>query len=192
MTACNRVDSGDELCVRVEAEHGDPLVALDYCTLAVRNYHDAGNTSQLRVVLAMLAAFLDRLGQNESAAVIAGFAVSPLTTATVPELVIAIAHLRDVLGDEVYESLAREGAAMTTAAMVAYAYDQIDQARTHARAVAMNAPSGVVTFLFTDIEGSTRRWETDADAMRVALAAHDKALRSAIEAHDGFVFKPQR
>ena len=35
-------------------------------------------------------------------------------------------------------------------------------------------PSGVVTFLFTDIEGSTRRWEADADAMRVALAAHDE------------------
>ncbi len=50
-------------------------------------------------------------------------------------------------------------------------------------------PSGVVTFLFTDIEGSTRRWESDADAMRSALAAHDKVLRSAIEAHDGFLFK---
>ena len=49
-------------------------------------------------------------------------------------------------------------------------------------------PSGVVTFLFTDIEGSTRRWEADADAMRAALAAHDKVLRSAIEANDGFVF----
>ena len=33
------------------------------------------------------------------------------------------------------------------------------------------APSGVVTFLFTDVEGSTRRWEADADAMRAALAA---------------------
>jgi hypothetical protein len=33
------------------------------------------------------------------------------------------------------------------------------------------APSGVVTFLFTDIEGSTRRWEADAAAMRTALAA---------------------
>jgi len=33
-------------------------------------------------------------------------------------------------------------------------------------------PSGVVTFLFTDIEGSTRRWEADAEAMRAALAAH--------------------
>src|SRR4051794_39896320 len=50
------------------------------------------------------------------------------------------------------------------------------------------APSGVVTFLFTDIEGSTRRWENDADDMRMALAAHDKVLRSAIEAHDGFLF----
>jgi class 3 adenylate cyclase len=46
----------------------------------------------------------------------------------------------------------------------------------------------VVTFLFTDVEGSTRRWEADADGMRAALAAHDKVLRTAIEAHDGFVF----
>ena len=56
------------------------------------------------------------------------------------------------------------------------------------RVSAGDPPSGVVTFLFTDIEGSTRRWEADADAMRVALAAHDKALRSAIESNDGFVF----
>jgi class 3 adenylate cyclase len=49
-------------------------------------------------------------------------------------------------------------------------------------------PSGVVTFLFTDVEGSTRRWETDAEAMRAALAAHDKMLRAAIEAHGGFLF----
>ena len=51
------------------------------------------------------------------------------------------------------------------------------------------APSGVVTFLFTDIEGSTRRWEADADAMRSALAAHDGVLRDAIQAHDGWLFK---
>ena len=47
------------------------------------------------------------------------------------------------------------------------------------------APSGVVTFLFTDVEGSTRRWEADAEAMRAALAAHDEVLRTAIEAHGG-------
>jgi predicted ATPase/class 3 adenylate cyclase len=49
-------------------------------------------------------------------------------------------------------------------------------------------PSGTVTFLFTDIEGSTRRWEDDADEMRAALALHDDIVRSAVERHDGFVF----
>jgi class 3 adenylate cyclase len=51
------------------------------------------------------------------------------------------------------------------------------------------APSGVVTFLFTDVEGSTRRWEADAEGMRAALAAHDEVLRKAIEAHGGWLFK---
>jgi len=46
------------------------------------------------------------------------------------ELDIAITHLREVLGDETYELVARKGATMTTAAMATYAYDQIDQART--------------------------------------------------------------
>src|ERR1700719_3216872 len=55
--------------------------------------------------------------------------------------------------------------------------------------VSAGRPSGVVTFLFTDVEGSTRRWEADADAMRKALAAHDEVLRSAIETHGGYVFK---
>jgi class 3 adenylate cyclase len=39
-----------------------------------------------------------------------------------------------------------------------------------------------VTFLFTDVDGSTRRWEADADGMRAALAAHDEVLRRVIEA----------
>src|SRR5271168_4954012 len=51
------------------------------------------------------------------------------------------------------------------------------------------APSGVVTFLFTDVEGSTRRWEADAEGMRAALAAHDEVLRKAIEEHGGWLFK---
>jgi class 3 adenylate cyclase len=46
----------------------------------------------------------------------------------------------------------------------------------------------VVTFLFTDVEGSTRRWESDAQAMRSALVVHDKVLRTVIEAYDGFLF----
>ena len=47
-------------------------------------------------------------------------------TAALPEFNTTIAHLREVLGDRTYESLARKGESMTTAAMVAYAYDQID------------------------------------------------------------------
>jgi class 3 adenylate cyclase len=47
----------------------------------------------------------------------------------------------------------------------------------------------VVTFLFTDVEGSTRRWESDAEGMWAALAAHDEVLRRAIETHGGWLFK---
>jgi hypothetical protein len=47
----------------------------------------------------------------------------------------AITHLRDVLGDQTYESLVRKGETMTTAEIVAYAYDQIDQARAELNAV---------------------------------------------------------
>ena len=52
----------------------------------------------------------------------------------------------------------------------------------------MGAPSGTVTFLFTDIEGSTRLWEEAPTEMRAALARHDHVLRTAIDAHGGYVF----
>jgi predicted ATPase/class 3 adenylate cyclase len=113
---------------RLEAEHGDPVAAFDHLTLSIHNYHNAGDTTTIRVPLAVLAALFDRLGRYEPAATIAGFAVGAVTE-RVPEFTAAIAHLRDVLGDQTYESLARKGETMTTAAMVAYAYDQIDQGR---------------------------------------------------------------
>src|ERR1700756_1471685 len=49
-------------------------------------------------------------------------------------------------------------------------------------------PSGTVTFLLTDLEGSTRLWEQDPAAMKAAMARHDELLESAITAHQGFVF----
>jgi predicted ATPase/class 3 adenylate cyclase len=55
--------------------------------------------------------------------------------------------------------------------------------------LAVGAPTGTVTFLFTDIEGSTALWEADPDRMRSALATHDEVLRSAIAARGGYVFK---
>lgn len=50
-------------------------------------------------------------------------------------------------------------------------------------------PTGTVTFLFTDIEGSTSLWERDAKRMQAALARHDGILQSAIEVNGGQVFK---
>ena len=50
-------------------------------------------------------------------------------------------------------------------------------------------PKGIVTFLFTDVEGSTKLWERDPEAMSQALSRHDELLRDAVEAHGGFVFK---
>ncbi len=50
-------------------------------------------------------------------------------------------------------------------------------------------PSGTVTFVFTDIEGSTRRWELDPDAMQTDLQKHDSLLIETFAAHDGIVFK---
>ena len=49
-------------------------------------------------------------------------------------------------------------------------------------------PTGVVSFVFTDVEGSTRLWETDADAMGASLALHDQTMRRLISEHGGHVF----
>ena len=53
----------------------------------------------------------------------------------------------------------------------------------------MAIPSGTITLLFTDIEGSTKLWEAHPEAMQIALARHDALLREAIEANNGYVFK---
>ena len=50
-------------------------------------------------------------------------------------------------------------------------------------------PTGEVTFLFTDIQGSTRLWERDTKRMQLALARHDQILKGVIEGHGGYVFK---
>ena len=120
---------------RLEAEHGDTVSAFDHLTLVIRNFHNAGDPTTIRVPLAVLAVLFDRLGRYEPAATIAGFALSPLAAVGVPEITTAITHLRDVLGEPTYESLAHKGETMTTAAIAAYAYDQIDEARTELNAV---------------------------------------------------------
>ena len=50
-------------------------------------------------------------------------------------------------------------------------------------------PTGTVTFLFTDIEGSTCQWQEQPEVMKAVLARHDELLRRAIEDHGGYVVK---
>ena len=54
--------------------------------------------------------------------------------------------------------------------------------------MAGHPPSGTVTFLLTDLEGSTRMWEQDPEAMKVAMARHDELLEKTIAATQGFIF----
>ena len=85
------------------------LAAFDPLTEGIRNLRDSGNPGNMRTPLGTLAALLDRLGRYEPATRMAGFALSPLTSASVPEITTAIAHLRDALGDQTYESPRPQG-----------------------------------------------------------------------------------
>jgi hypothetical protein len=103
--------------------------------LAIRNFYDAGSFTDLYSPPAILAVVFDRLGDYKRAATISGFALNPWTRSANRELATTITHLRELLGDRDYESFARVGEHMTNAAMAAYAFDQIDQARTELNAV---------------------------------------------------------
>src|SRR6185312_10040559 len=101
-----------------------------YLSLAIRRYHDAGNVVMIQNPLVILAAVFDRIGRHEQAAVIIGFAATEMARAGYPQINATIAHLREVLGDQMYELLVQKGEAMSTGALVTYALDQIDQVRT--------------------------------------------------------------
>ena len=55
--------------------------------------------------------------------------------------------------------------------------------------VRIAAPAGTVTFLFSDIEGSTQRWDRNRTAMQEAVRQHDRLMHKALEANGGHVFK---
>ena len=119
----------------LEARLGDMAAALDHLTLAVRINHDSGSNHVRAQPAGGPRRIIEPVRTSRVGGHHAGFADSPLTAVAFPELTTAITHLRDVLGDETYESLARIGEAMTTAAIATYAYDQIDQARAELNAV---------------------------------------------------------
>ena len=114
---------------RLAVSHGDAMEALDYLVLAIRNYQDSGSFLLVSGPLAMMAILLDRFGRHEAAATLMGFGDLPSSRQVFPEVGSTTAHLREVLGDQNYESFVRTGAGMTTAAAAAYAFEQIDQVR---------------------------------------------------------------
>jgi predicted ATPase/class 3 adenylate cyclase len=117
------------LLSRLAAARGEFADALDYIAQAIQRYYDSGSLSFLYSAMGILAALLDQLEDYEQAATISGFATTAIALAAFPELHVTIVHLRDELGDGTYESLARGGQTMTTAAMVTYALDQIHRVR---------------------------------------------------------------
>ena len=54
-----------------------------------------------------------------------------------------------------------------------------------------NLPTGTVTFLFTDIEGSTTLWERYPEATRAALVRHDELIESLVSAYSGTIIRPR-
>ncbi len=114
---------------RLAVSHGDPIEAIGLLVHATNSYYDTGSSLLVPGPLALIGVLLDRFGRCETAATIMGFAERPATRTTFPETASTIAHLRTMLGDETYESLASDGASMTTTAAVTYALNQIEGMR---------------------------------------------------------------
>jgi predicted ATPase/class 3 adenylate cyclase len=114
---------------RVTAYYGEPIEALEQLTTAMRHYLQAGNLSNLRGGLAILAGLFERLGHDSAAAQILGFALNPFIRAAIPELGSTIAQLRDRLGAKDFDAQERTGQAMTTAEIVAFVEREIEALR---------------------------------------------------------------
>jgi predicted ATPase len=113
----------------VAASHASPAEALEYLTLAIQTYHDSGSLTFVTGPLGLLTVVFERLGYYEQAATISTFTAPAITSATYPEISAAVAHVRDVLGEDRYESLTRAGAEMTNAGKAVYALHQIERVR---------------------------------------------------------------
>src|SRR5436190_2070757 len=116
--------------------------------------------------------------------------------ATAPARVHADAHLaRSGLGHLSLDERERAGSDRRRA-------PQLDRTHDHdpryvasclncgtSRGAMADLPTGTVTFLFTDVEGSTRLWEEQPDAMKGALARHDEIVHEAVRQHTGHIVK---
>jgi hypothetical protein len=114
---------------RLAINHGEITDGLENVRFAIGVWHDSGAYQIMSSAHAVLTALLVRLGHYESAATLSAGGDAPFTSATYPEFTATITHLRHVLGDDRYESLARIGADMTNAARANYALDLIGRVR---------------------------------------------------------------
>jgi predicted ATPase/class 3 adenylate cyclase len=117
------------LLAEIDTAHGQLQDALDLLESVIMKLHDAGDTVALRTPLASLAVCLDRLGQNEAAATIAGSVSTDMAVAVVRELPATVARLRDEIGDATVEALVARGAALEPTDLARYALAQIELAR---------------------------------------------------------------
>ncbi|VEG46665.1 putative ATPase [Mycolicibacterium flavescens] len=119
---------------RIATVRRNPVEACEFLAQALRNYFDSGSFYMMSAPILILANLLFRLGHHEAAATTAAFVVESDASSTYPEIHDAVTALRETLGRERYESLAREGRAMSNAAMAAYALEAIDRIRRSERA----------------------------------------------------------
>jgi len=112
----------------LESDYGDPGHALDLYERTIRAYRDSGNYTHFSDT-AGLAVLFDRMGRDEPAAILAGYATSPLAQQGVPELPAVRSRLRARLGDDRYDALTRRGATMAPAQALLYALNEIEGAR---------------------------------------------------------------
>ncbi len=84
------------------------------------------------------------------------------------------------------ERAVRRGLAIDPRRRPRTAADLVDRLRSQ---LALDLPTGIVTFLLTDVEGSTARWEDDPEGMAELMARHDAVLADAIESHEGRLLK---
>jgi predicted ATPase/class 3 adenylate cyclase len=117
------------LLAEIDIAHGQLQDALDLLESVITKLHDAGDSMALRTPLATLAVCLDRLGQREAAATIAGSISTDMAVAVVRELAPTVQHLRQEVGDATVDALTARGAVMDTTDLARFALGQVELAR---------------------------------------------------------------
>jgi predicted ATPase/class 3 adenylate cyclase/DNA-binding SARP family transcriptional activator len=161
------------------ARHGDPDTARSRFAETIRRWRATGDWVHQWVTLRNLAVLLHRLGDYDGAALVLQAVTGrghPPHGEEAIRLEALERSLRQSVGQARYDELGREGRRMTDGEVVEAALDRID------------APTGNITLLMTDMVGSTRLIEAIGDAAWADLAAwHDRTLEALFSRHGGRV-----